>query len=119
MSQFSIKDYKDLSAYLTLIGIITLTAIVGFGLAYMATIVFGYNYPSHHTLYAFIGALTIYVFYPKSYINLVCTLGAVAIGVWRVVGGYHSILEVICGFTLAIMSVFIVGTLILWVKNGK
>jgi len=90
-----------------------------FILSYMAGSItfFGNNFPSHHTLYAFCGAFSM-MFFSKR-IGLVCCVIALVIAVWRVIGGYHSVFEVIGGFILAIISIFCVLLTYSVMSNGR
>jgi membrane-associated phospholipid phosphatase len=78
---------------------------------------FGDNFPSHHTLYAFCVALSMLSF--SNRYGLVACIIALAIAVWRVIGGYHSLFEVIGGFAIAIMSMFCVLLIYSLASNGR
>jgi membrane-associated phospholipid phosphatase len=67
---------------------------------------FGSNFPSHHVLYAFCVALSM-LFFSKR-IGVIFLVLALVIAIWRVVGGYHSIFEVIGGFIMACISISMV-----------
>lgn len=90
-----------------------------FILSYMASSItfFGDNFPSHHTLYAFCGAFSM-LFFSKR-IGIICCVLAFGIAIWRVIGGYHSVFEVIGGFTISVMSVFLVLFTYSLVNGGR
>jgi undecaprenyl-diphosphatase len=86
-------------------------------LSEMATVVFGGNFPSHHTMYSFILAFSIWVYYQR--IGYMLMILALIIGLWRIFGGFHTPLEVLGGFGLSVMSVFTVNVVVFWSVHGK
>ena len=102
-----------------LLAILASSTIVAFLISLTANImgIVSNNFPSHHTMYAFVIAISAISFSKR--LGIFCIILAIGISIWRIFGGYHSISEVLGGVAIGIASVLISKTILHFVLKEK
>ncbi len=100
-----------------LIIVILLTFILAYGIPTVLKSVFkiprpcagmegcreGFSFPSRHTTIAFALAAIFSLNIPDRRLQFLAITGASAIGIWRIVGGYHTYVDIAGGIVIGVL----------------